>query len=200
MAILGYAVVKKRYKDMPPFIEQVSSIEEVRDGKPAILVGLELAKKSGLYRNILDKRLGDNLFWTFKKTENRSDYEHDMSSFTRYVLDVTCSSIGYYYITPTSLTFSRLKKILSLLKSQVPCAIYFSGQMCYMTYGESYVFGFSLTVLDYCGVEPNRVKNLAKSGRNNMVLYDSSPLVRPFDGFVGNKRYAIPRLVLASST
>ena len=80
MKTLGYIVTEKKLSGVYGFVKQVSDVSDADLTKPTLIVGWELAKQFDGY-NILDRRLGDNLFWTFSRTENRSTLESDLMKF-----------------------------------------------------------------------------------------------------------------------
>ena len=48
---------------------------------PKLIIGLELSKRHIDNFSIIEKKANDNLYWTFKKTEKRNDYEKDLNNF-----------------------------------------------------------------------------------------------------------------------
>ena len=82
MEILGYIVSKSKVSDILPYIKVVNSFNLIEDKtKPILIIGLEEAKKRASSFSILEKRLSDNVFWTFGKREKRVDYEKIFTSF-----------------------------------------------------------------------------------------------------------------------
>ena len=72
MNILGSIVSKRKIKENIGFVEVVNDINAVNDKtKPILIIGYNEAKT--LYPNIsiLDKRIDNNIYWTFGKTEKK---------------------------------------------------------------------------------------------------------------------------------
>ncbi len=78
---LGYIVTEKKYTNIDGFVEQVSKIEEADPTKPILVIGWKKAKQLKGYSSILRRRIGENLYWTFSKTESRSEFEEDLEKF-----------------------------------------------------------------------------------------------------------------------
>ena len=76
--ILGYIVTEKKVKNIDSSVAQVSKLEEADATKPILLVGWKKAKKHSNYSSILERQIGENLYWTFNKSESRSDFEEDL--------------------------------------------------------------------------------------------------------------------------
>ena len=97
MQKLGTIVSKRAIKDVVGFVEVVKDMESVNDStKPILVIGLEEAKKQGKEFSILNKRLDNNLFWTFGKTERRTDHERDIQNFYEYVLNKSIKNILFF--------------------------------------------------------------------------------------------------------
>ena len=79
--ILGYIVSEKKLKDIDGFVEQVTDIQMADPTKPILIVGWKMAKADPRYKNVLEKQLDKNVYWTFGKAESRSDFEEDLKEF-----------------------------------------------------------------------------------------------------------------------
>ena len=98
MRILGYIVSDKKMKNIDGFVEQVNDIKLADATKPILLVGWKKAKRHENYTSILNKKLGDKLYWTFSKSECRSDFENDLNAFYNIIFENITKNINYYYI------------------------------------------------------------------------------------------------------
>ena len=81
MKTLGYIVTDRKLKDIDGFVEQVNDISLADSTKPILVVGWKNAKNCDGYTSILEKQLGENIYWTFSKSESRSDFEEDLQTF-----------------------------------------------------------------------------------------------------------------------
>ena len=87
MKKLGYIVSKRKIKNVVDFVGLVNSVEDIEDPtKPFIIIGLEEAKEIAPNFSILNKVLDTDVFWTFGKTERRTEHERDLENFYKYVL------------------------------------------------------------------------------------------------------------------
>ena len=79
MGTIGYIVTKNKIENVLSCIKVVSSYRSIEDkSKPILIIGLEEAKKHASSFSILEKQIGENMFWTFGKREKRTDYEKDI--------------------------------------------------------------------------------------------------------------------------
>ncbi|MBO6255004.1 MAG: hypothetical protein J6O49_15390, partial [Bacteroidaceae bacterium] len=71
--------------DIEGFVEQVKDFTEADPTKPILVVGWDNARLHRGYRSILERELAPGVFWTFKKSESRSEFEQDLKKFYRYI-------------------------------------------------------------------------------------------------------------------
>lgn len=190
--ILGYIVTKKILNGISGFVEQVDNITKADSTKPILVIGWSEAKKYEGYANILNKQLSFNVYWTFSKTESRSDFEQDLKKFYSIIYNNILNNINYYYINLFKLKYNKLKKLINILYSKERKNIYISNNFIYVPYRPNNVLGISLSMLEYCGIKKDKVINKIKSNPYNILLEDNNPKVFKLSKELGNKKYSLP--------
>ena len=193
MKKLGYIVVGKKLTNIEGFVEQVHSIEEADSTKPILIVGWENAKQFEGY-NILDRKLSDGVFWTFSRSENRSEFEKDLKKFYEYIINNIIKYINYYYINIYKLKYNKIKELYNIFISKERKYIYINNDMMYTVHNGN-VLGISFPMLEYCGISREKVLEKKKKNRSDGIIYDNSKDVIKLGGFLGNKKYAIPYFI-----
>ena len=194
MKTLGYIVTDRKLKDIDGFVEQVNDISLADSTKPILVVGWKNAKNCDGYTSILEKQLGENIYWTFSKSESRSDFEADLQTFYSIIYNNILNNINYNYIDIFKLKYNKLKKLYSILSSREDKNIYISNGVVYILH-EGSVLGLSLTVLEYCGIKTEKVLQRIKSNPNNNVFEDDNKFVFKLTKRLGNKKYAVPYFI-----
>lgn len=194
MKPLGYIVTDRKMNDIEGFVEQVKDFTDADSTKPILIVGWNNAKLHRGYRSILEKELAPGVFWTFKKSESRSDFEQDLKDFYQYVYNVILDNINYYYINILSLKYSKLKKLYSIFNSKERKNIYISDNLIYTLY-DGKVLGVSLDVLEYCGIKRDKVLSLLSSNPANKIYDNSHKWMIRLCKYLGNKKYAVPYFI-----
>lgn len=189
MKTLGYIVTEKKLSGVYGFVKQVSDVSDADLTKPTLIVGWELAKQFDGY-NILDRRLGDNLFWTFSRTENRSTLESDLMKFYEFVKKKAVENCDYKFVSIFQLTLEKAKKLVSILNSSRKRNIYISNDIVYVKYGNT-VVGVSLMELEYCKINPDKVLKKINGNTNLRVFTDNDWKIQKLERFLGNKKYAV---------
>lgn len=194
MKPLGYIVTDRKMNDIEGFVEQVKDFTDADSTKPILIVGWDNAKLHRGYKSILEKQLAPGVFWTFKKSESRSDFEQDLKNFYQYVYNVILDNIDYYYINILSLRYNKLKKLYSIFNSKERKNIYISDNLIYTLY-DGKVLGVSLDVLEYCGVKRDKVLSLLSSNPANKIYDNSHKWMIRLCKYLGNKKYAVPYFI-----
>jgi hypothetical protein len=192
--ILGYIVTEKKLKNIDGFVEQVDDISLADTTKPILIVGWKKAKEHPKYSTILEKQLDEHVYWTFSKSESRSDFEDDLRIFYNIIYNNILNNINYYYINIYKLKYSNIKKLYNLiLTSGKVKNIYLSKSLLYISY-ESTILGISLSVLEYCGIPTDKVLNKIKSKGIN-IIEDNGKFIFKLSKQLGNNKYAIPYFI-----
>ena len=187
MRILGYVISERKLTLEYGFLQQVKSVEEVKEGMPMLHVGWKKAKEHPGYKSIIDNRLSDNEFWAFSRSENRSKFEQELKKFAEFCINNAASNVKYRYVNVIDMNMDKLKALISIIK-QGTDAVYVSGDgMAYIPY-KTWSLGVSFTILEYCGIKKRKAYDWLLSNRAVMTDKELSEEKR----FLGNKKYAIP--------
>jgi len=136
----------------------VKTIDKIIYGLPTLIVGYDLVDK--LYPNfdITNMDLGNNMYWTFKRTEKRDQYEEDLAKFTIKVYKNLLNDVSYVFIDPIQQKYKTLIKIIRKIASLKEVISYQDGQMIYI-YGENLIFGVDLKLIHYIGIDSTKIKS-----------------------------------------
>lgn len=196
MIILGYIVTDRKMKGIDSFVEQVNDISLADSTKPILVVGWKNAKMYDGYKSVLDKTLGNNVFWTFSKSESRSEFEEDLEKFYKVIYNNILNNINYYYVNIFKLTYSKIKKIYNILFSNEYNDIYISNNMLYIPYKDNSILGVSLDIIEYCGIKRDKVISRIRSNPRNRMVDDGDGFIFRLSKRLGTKKYAMPYFVV----
>lgn len=195
MKILGYIVTEHKMRGIESFVEQVNSIELADSTKPILLISWKNAKKHPKYTNILDRKLDTNLFWTFSKSENRSDFERDLEKFYAYIFTNITETVTYYYVNILKLRYTKIKKLYNIINSNIDKNIYINNRMVYIPFKNDKILGLSLQILSYCGIKQSKIlSRIFKNSHNKQVDSTDRNTIK-LERKLEDKKYAIPFLI-----
>lgn len=170
---LGYILSSTPISNIPYFIK-VYNYDKINEiillNKPMIIIGYENAKNFyGKDFNILNKNIRkDNIFWTFGKREKRIDFETDLEYFYNFILKNVNKTVKYTYINVLKLSFNKAKKLINLIYSDEKKYIYINKDMIYI-YMNNNIMGISIKVLEFIGINIEKVFLKIKSNINNKI-------------------------------
>ena len=193
MEKLGYIVADRKPNNLKGFVEFTSDFSSVDSTKPVLVIGYKRAKEIlGDKFNILNKNISKNVSWTFKKTEKRIDYDEDIDKFYKACINNIIYNIKYYYINILKLKYNKIKKLYNIIFSNNKKYIYINNGMLYLKYNDC-VMGISLTILQYCGINIDKIITRITNNSLNVVYNETTPFVKELKKEIGNnKEYAIP--------
>lgn len=159
----------------------VQSMDDIIQGLPTLIVGFDYVNKHYPDFNILDKKISENLYWTFKKTERRDKHEEDLYWFMVNSYNDLIKDISYIFIDPLQYKSKVLWKILRKINKIIDLIVFENNDMIYI-YGEKYIFGVDLRLLDFIGLKKHKVKRLIKA--NCSVFLDKNEILIEYKKYV----------------
>lgn len=196
MKKLGYILTKNKVNNIVDFVSVIKDISEIDDTtKPLLIVGLHNAKIYSKNFSILNKKIDNNIFWTFGKTERRVDYEKDLESFYTFVINKNINNLKYYYVNILSIKYNKAKNLLNLVNSKEKKYIYISNNMIYIFNNKTYILGISLKILNYININIKKIYKLLYSNKSNVIYNNDSFLTLKMKKLIENKRYVIPYFI-----
>ena len=140
----------------------VKSMDEIIHGLPTLIIGFDYVNKHYPDFNILDIKLGPDLYWTVKKTERRDKHAEDLTWFINKVYNDLTKDIKYIFIDPLQYKSKSLWKIIRKLYSIKNLVTFVNGDMIYI-YGDNFIFGVDLKLMSYIGFKKDKLKSKIKS-------------------------------------
>jgi len=146
-------------------------IELVDNSLPTLIVGWNKTKEIfGDKISILNKKISDNLYWTFLPTERRVDYDDDIIIFKKVCYDNFGSELSYVYIDPIHDKPQKIKKILKKIYSLNESISYFTDKNMLYILGENIIFGVNLEITEFIGIKTNSIITRVVNLRNSVLI------------------------------
>lgn len=155
MRYVGRIITNSKVDDVSEFIEVTKGTSSIVDNQakiPTIIVGYKNAESICGKLNVLNKKIGNNLYWTFSKRERRIDYDHDMRTFFSNVSDFVMKYCKYEYIDLITADDEKKNHLKNVLDSNVLKVVYSTEQMYYIYVPhENITYGLAKSVVDFVG-------------------------------------------------
>ena len=170
----------------------VSNFNKNEDQVPTLIIGWNNVKKFYPDVNILNKKISDNLFWTFSKREKRSEYEKDVFLFYKYVFYCVNKSIKYVYFDILTSSLSKIKSFIKLIKSDDINIAYLNNDILYFLYKKN-IIGVSLKETRYLNIDDSKIIKFLKN--NNIKIIDECTFLNSDTfNFIKDNNIIIPYL------
>ena len=173
----------------------IGSLDDAIVGLPTLIVGYDYVNNNYPDFDITDISLGNNLYWTFKRTEKRDKYEEDLNWFIQKAYKNLVKEIIYIFVDPLQHQPKTLIKIIRKIYSLPNITTYVNDKMCYI-YSEKLVFGIDLKLIKFVGLNLENV--LQKIKKISGVFTTREDLLkedRRVIQLLGNKDFYIPFLI-----
>lgn len=192
MRYIGRIITTTKLDGLSDFIEVTkdSSTIKDRDTKiPTLIIGYKNAEGICGGIRMTNKRIGNNLYWTFSKRERRVDYEPDLDKFLTVVSDFLLKFCKYEYLDPITWTDDQKSEFLEMITSNKRKVLYITDSMYYVYYPkDNKVYGMSTEILKYLGLKESIDESFSE---------DSTTIVREsdfFDGKITKSKFVQPLL------
>jgi hypothetical protein len=174
---IGNVIVSSPNYKVDNCFNKCLSLSNIDKTLPTLIIGLQNAKKEINDFNILNKKYdNDMLWWTFSKTERRSDHDKDIIDFHNYCISNIVNNIKYYYINYVNLSYSKAKKCLNFIHDNKKKYYYVDNNKfiffydCEMDGKVKNIYGFSLNTCAFFGIAKNKVLSLIENNQNNKKI------------------------------
>lgn len=155
-------IVTKNNLNIDKYFNVVESLDEITQGLPTLIIGWDMVKAINPNVDFIDKKLSDDVFWTFKKTERRDIFEEDLYNFIHYSYNLLIKNVNYKFIDLILLSELELKNTFKILKKSTKLIGYKYNNMLYL-YTDNTIYGFDLKLLTYLDLDVDKTFEKIKS-------------------------------------
>jgi hypothetical protein len=151
-----------------------NSLDNIIQDLPTLIVGWDIVKSINPDVDFIDKKLSDNIFWTFKKSERRDIYQEDLYNFITYCYKNLIKDINYSFIDLITLTDSEIKESFNNIKKCKKSATYQYNDMIYV-YCDNTIYGIDLKLVKYLDYDVK--KTIEKIKKNSFVFLSGDQIL-----------------------
>lgn len=151
-------IYTKSKLDIEPFFNVVDDENKLIDGIPTLIIGWDSVKSLYGDINILDKKVKDNIYWTFGKRERRNVMEVDVQKFKKKAMSIVSNNVKYKFFNILTAKNDKKKSFYALLKDTRRKTIFSFNNMLYIYVdGTDTVVSISLRDVDYIGGDVKKI-------------------------------------------
>lgn len=151
-------IYTKSKLDIEPFFNVVDDESKFIDGIPTLIIGWDSVKSLYGDVNILDKKVKDNIYWTFGKRERRNVMEVDVQKFKKKAMSIVSNNVKYKFFNILTAKNDKKKSFYLLLKDTRRKTIFSFNNMLYIYIdGTDTVVSISLRDVEYIGGDVKKI-------------------------------------------
>ena len=155
-------IVTQSKVNIDKYFNVVETMDAIIHGLPTLIVGWDIVKTIEPEVDFITRKLSDNIFWTFKKTERRDIFENDLYDFIHHSYNLLIKDLDYKFIDLIQLTESELKITFKTIKKSTNAVGYIHQNMLYI-YTDNIVYGLDLKLVTYLEYNLSDILNKIKS-------------------------------------
>jgi hypothetical protein len=154
MRYIGRIITSSKIENLSDFIEVTKDSSSIKNNEakiPTLIIGHKNAESiCGGEVKMLNKKIGNNLYWTFSKRERRVEYEPDLNNFLVTVSDFLMKFCQYEYIDLITINEEKRNELSEVISSSKRKVIYTTDSMYYIYYPtNNKTYGISKEVLKF---------------------------------------------------
>lgn len=192
MKLIGNIVTNTKIEASERF-NVITSLDNCIKGIPTIIIGYDLTKELCIDKKInsIYREIEPNLFWTFKKTESRREFEKNIEIFIELCYKNIISGINYFFIDHIQLSQANLIKTYDKLKSIPNLVGYIHEDRLIYLYGDNFIFGIDLDNVSYVNLDSDKLKHKISDFVGGLITTNELPPQYTIDieRFDGNIKY-----------
>ena len=109
---IGRIITKGKNLETVDFVDITQQLNITDKTVPTLIIGKQNAEKIYGKENVhvLDKKIEDNVYWTFGKLERRNDFERDLLAFNKMLIKKLFKNVNYEYFNVYTSDYNEEKE------------------------------------------------------------------------------------------
>ena len=195
MKCIGRIVTNSKTVDTLDYVEVTNNKCGLDFSVPTLIIGkknaVELFGEDNI--KVLDRKIKDNVYWTYGKTEKRNIYEEDLRKFNQNLIKNLSKRVKYTFFNVLSEPLSRIKRYIKFMRSDEEKIVYITDNHVYIFYNNN-VFGLSLDDIEYAGIKKEKVIKQIQENPHNIVIDNTKFLSKKMKNYIKDDKILVPYL------
>ena len=196
MILIGNIVSENELTSIPNNFKVFNFNNWSDNGLPTLFIGWENTKKLLPQSSILNKKISDNLYWTFSSVEKRTIFENDLKSFIQKSYDDFIKKIKIFSLDPVILKINSTDELINKLQKFKKSFTYLYGDGMIYIYSDTKIITIDLNLLKFISFDDQKVLKYLKE-ETNFFEHKEKEFKNELKYF--NVRY-IPYLIFKNAT
>jgi hypothetical protein len=133
---------------------------------PTLLIGWSLVKEIFPHSSILNKKIEENIYWTFSPSEKRKIFEDDLKSFIEKSYNDYVKNIEYFNLDPVIYKIENIDELKKKVLTFNNCFTYLYSNKILYFYFDNKIISVDTDFLDFIGFDKENFINFVKDNFN----------------------------------
>ena len=179
--------------DIEDFFNIINDKSKIVDGIPTLVIGWDSVKSLYGDVNILDKKVKDNVYWTFGKREKRNVMEVDVQKFKKKAMSIVSNNVKYQFFNILTEPNKKKTKFYDFLKDSSEKSVFSFNNMLYIYVKRSNtVVSLSLRDVEYVGGDVKKIFSVLYKNKAVKMVEDNDLKKTNAKFFFKDNIYLIP--------
>lgn len=186
-------IYTKSKLELEPFFNIVDDENKIIDGIPTLIVGWDSVKSLYGEVNILEKKVKNNVYWTFGKRERRNIMEVDLQRFKKDSVSMATKFVKYRFFNILTAENEKKRGFYTMLKDSRHKTVFSFNNMLYIyVEGTNTVVAISLRDVEYVGGDIKKIFSTLYNNKFVKVANDDELKSTNAKFFFKDNIYLIP--------
>ena len=168
----------------------VNSLDNIIPNLPTLIIGWDIVKTINPDADFIDKKLSENIYWTFKKTERRDIFESDLYDFISLSYQNLIKDISYHFVDfiqdlNVRTTFKGILKDKQKITYQHQSMLYI--------YSDKIIYGIDLNQGSYLEYDTemilHKIKITSKTFLDDKIITEYNDIIEMLDNQIKYIQY-----------
>jgi len=164
----------------------IDSLDKIIENLPTLIIGWDIVKEINPNADYFNRKLSDDIFWTFYITEQRDLYEEDLYNFKTHSYKNLLLEIKYEYLDFILLTNTEILDKFKEIKLKNNKVLFHINEMVYI-YADDVIYGINLDIIKYVNRDVNKLFIYLKSFINDFLT--SEEILIEYKDYMENLNY-----------
>jgi hypothetical protein len=160
----------------------VNSLDNIIPNLPTLIIGWDIVKTINPDTDFIDKKLSENIYWTFKKTERRDIFESDLYDFISLSYQNLIKDISYQFVDFIQ-DLNVRKTFKGILKDKQK--ITYQHQSMLYIYSDKIIYGIDLNQGSYLEYDTeillHKIKITSKTFLEDKIITEYNDIIEMLD-------------------
>lgn len=200
MKYIGKIYTNSKKVDTLDYVEVTNQKSDLDFSVPTLIIGKKNAIDMFGIENVkvLNRKIKENTYWTYAKTEKRNVFEDDLRKFNINLIKNLKKNVKYTFFNVLSEPLSRVKNFINFMNGEKDKVVYITENHVYIYFNKN-IYGISLDDIEYLNIPKTKVIDKIKHNSHNIIIDNTKFLSSKMKKYVQDDKILVPYLYFVAN-